>query len=344
VLGAAEPYPFPHRLADLNPMKHLPILTVLCAAALFAPVARAADPIKHDFVAIDEGLNTLLRVNENNPSGDWTIKIGRAHPRDMQLVGGGRILISHDVGYTEYDLATGKTLEEVTSMKNVSSARRLANGNTLVAYAVEKQAMGVFVVELDPSHAVVHQTVYPGDYVRLMRETTKGTFLYGMDNCIKESDGQGKFIWQAAIPGFSHAWKALRLPNGNTLASSGYGSLNHKDSGPNANAFMVEIAPDGSIARKYGAQADVPAAIHPFFYADFQLLANGDVVVANWQGHGPKHGTSGVQVLEYNPAGAIVWQWSDQPRISSIQGVLVLDGLDPAVLHDERNAVMEPLK
>jgi len=325
-------------------MKSLPLFTLLCLISGFAPATRAADPIKHEFVAIDEGLNTLLYVNENNPAKNWIVKIGRAHPRDMQLVGGGRILISHDVGYTEYDLTDGKVLDAVTSMKNVSSARRLPNGNTLVAYAVEKQAMGVFVVELDPSHAVVHQTVYPGDYVRLMRETTKGTFLFGMNDCIKEGDGQGKFIWQAAIPNFRHAWKALRLPNGNTLASSGYGSLNQTDSGPNANAFMVEIAPDGSIVRKFGDQAHVPAEIHPFFFADFQLLSNGDVVVANWQGHGPKHGTSGVQLLEFDPSGAIVWRWSDQPHISSIQGVLVMDGLDPAVLHDERNGVMEPLK
>jgi hypothetical protein len=39
----------------------------------------------------------------------------------------------------------------------------------------------------------------------------------------------------------------------------------------------------------------------------------------------------------------VVWQWSDAARISSLQGVLVLDGLDVAVLHDERSGVMAPL-
>jgi len=29
--------------------------------------------------------------------------------------------------------------------------------------------------------------------------------------------------------------------------------------------------------------------------------------------------------------------------LSSLQGVLVLDGLDPSKLYDERNGVMEPL-
>ena len=47
--------------------------------------------------------------------------------------------------------------------------------------------------------------------------------------------------------------------------------------------------------------------------------------------------------MEFDQAGAIAWQWSDATRISSLQGVLVLDGLDRALLHDERNGVMAPL-
>lgn len=48
------------------------------------------------------------------------------------------------------------------------------------------------------------------------------------------------------------------------------------------------------------------------------------------------------QLLEFDPAGGIVCSWSDSTRISSLQGVLVLDGLDPAVLHDECQGVMLP--
>ena len=44
-----------------------------------------------------------------------------------------------------------------------------------------------------------------------------------------------------------------------------------------------------------------------------------------------------------NPAGEIVWCWSNPDLISSLQGVLVLDGLDPARLHDERDGVMKPM-
>jgi len=148
---------------------------------------------------------------------------------------------------------------------------------------------------------------------------------------IREGDRSGKILHEWTVPGFKHAWKALRLPNGHMVASAGYG------------AFMVELDENGAIIRKFGAKGETPAAVNTNFYAMFQLLPNGDFVVANWQNHGPGHGASGVQMLEFDPTGKIVWQWSEASIISSLQGVLVLDGLDLSKLHDERNGVMAPL-
>jgi hypothetical protein len=144
-------------------------------------------------------------------------------------------------------------------------------------------------------------------------------------------DTAGATKWEAAVDKFGHAWKAVRLPNGNTLASAGYGG------------FMVELDSTGKVIRKFGGKDQTPAAVNASFFATFQLLPNGDVVVANWQGHGPGHGASGVQLVEFDKTGALVWQWSKADVISSLQGVLVLDNLNTAVLHDERNGVMEPL-
>ena len=59
-------------------------------------------------------------------------------------------------------------------------------------------------------------------------------------------------------------------------------------------------------------------------------------MVCNWQGHGASNGGSGTQILEYTPAGKLVWKWQqDATKFSSIQGVIVLDGLDLNVLHIE---------
>jgi hypothetical protein len=305
-------------------------LATVLAVGLSLPVLRA-DGIRHDFIAVDEGLQNVLRVNQLEPGHDWITPVGHARPRDLQLIGAGRLLVSHEKGYEEIDLATGHRELDVATYSNVSSARRLENGNTLLAYAVEGKPMGVYVVELDRQLHEVGMTTYPGDYVRLMRQTDRGTFLFGMNDRIAEGDGKGTFTWTARAAGFRHAWKALRLPNGDILASGGYG------------AFMVEFNSDGKIVRRFGEAGTVPAEVHPYFYGTFQLLPNGDIIVGNWQGHGPGHAASGVQILEFAPNDSIVWQWSDRTKVSSIQGVLVLDGLDTSRLHDERSGLMQPL-
>ncbi len=305
------------------------LLFTLCFVAA-TPLNAAS--IKHNFIAIDEGLGNLLHIDERDSSRNWIVPIGRPQARDMRLVGGNRILIGHNNGYSEFDLATGKLLTEVSSFSGVTSVRRLPNGNTLIGGVNLDGSAGVVVLETDSKNTVLHKTVYPGNYVRLIRQTPQDTFLMGCDTLIKEGDGKGAFIWEAQVDQFRHAWKAVRLPGGNTLASAGYG------------AFMVELDRAGKVVRKFGQKGAVPEAVNPNFYATFQLMPNGDVVLANWQGHGPGHGSSGIQLLEYNKKGKIVWQWSKPEKISSLQGILVLDKLDTRVLHDERNGVMKPLK
>src|SRR5580658_5079985 len=108
-----------------------------------------ADALRHDFIAVDEGLQQILRVDQLEPGHDWIVPVGHARPRDLQLIGRGLLLLSHEKGYEEIDLATGHIVLDVASYSNVSSARRLENGDTLIAYAVEGKPMGVFVAELN---------------------------------------------------------------------------------------------------------------------------------------------------------------------------------------------------
>ncbi len=333
-------------------MKTTALRRLIMVSACLVVAAVRADPIKHDFLAIDEGLSNLMRVDEKEPKKNWLVHIGKAHPRDMQLVGAGKLLISHDKGYSEYDVHTGLLLKDISLYHDVSSVRRLANGHTLVIgldFDQVKKNKGdnplgdptgrhVIFAEFDARDHLVSRTAYVGDYVRLVRETAKGTYLCSCNTLFREGDGNGGWIREIPVEGFTHAWKAIRLSNGDTLMSAGYGTSLKQGS-----TFMAEVDAAGKIIRRFGAAADVPAGVHPYFYATFQLLPNGDVVVANWQGHGAGHNDSGVQILEFDPKGAIVWEWSDRAFVSSVQAVLVLDGLNPDLLHDERNGVMEPL-
>ncbi len=290
------------------------------------------ETIRHEFLAIDEGLAQLLHIDENDPSKDWIVPTGHPAARDMQLIGNGRVLIGHHHGWSEFEIATGRVLAEVAAYEGVTAVRRQPDGHTVVAGVDIAGASGVVVLELDETKTEIRRAIYQGDYVRLIRQTGEGTLLMSCNDRIREGDREGNYLREYPVEGFFHAWKSLRLPNGNLIVSAGYG------------AFMVELDAAGTIVRKFGGKDQVAEAVNPFFYAMFQLLPDGHIVVANWQGHGEGFGESGVQMLEFDETGKIAWQWSDSARISSLQGVLVLDGLDTEVLHDERNGVMAPVR
>lgn len=287
--------------------------------------------IQHRFVAIDEGHATLLHVDECDQAKNWLVPIGQPAARDLQLVGGNRILIGHHHGYTEFDLRLGRVVKEFAALEGVTAARRQPNGHTLIAGVNLAGETGVVVLELDENDKEVHRALFGGDYIRLIRQTAQGTYLMSCNDRIREGSPDGKYLRDFPVEGFYHAWKALRRPNGNLIVTAGYG------------AFVVELTATGQVVRKFGGKDQVPESVRPFFYAMFQLLPNGHIVLANWQGHGPGFGRSGIQLLEFDGAGEIVWHWSKPDLISSLQGVLVLDGLDTTRWHDERNGVMQPM-
>ena len=288
-------------------------------------------PIRHRFLAIDEGLGMLLHVDERASARDWCVPIGQPQARDIQLVGGNRVLIGHHHGYTEFDLATGAMVRAFTGLEGVTAVRRQPDGTTLVAGVNLAGKVGVAVLALDPADRIVRRAEYPGDYVRLIRQTAAGVFLMCCNDRIREGWPEGGYRHEFPVEGFYHAWKAVALADGHLVVSAGYG------------AFLVELDAVGGVVRRFGGKSDVPPEVNPFFYAMFQVLPNGHVVVANWQGHGPGHGASGIQLLEFDSVGRIAWSWSEAARISSLQGVLVLDGLDANQLHDELNGTMQPV-
>jgi hypothetical protein len=111
-----------------------------------------------------------------------------------------------------------------------------------------------------------------------------------------------------------HAWEALRLASGDVLVATGY-------------AASLEV---------FGADQQLKQTItggegvNPYFFADVQVMpGGGSYVVANWQGHGTGLGAMGLQVVEYDTAGKLIWSWKqDASFVSSLQQVVVLDALD----------------
>jgi len=287
---------------------------------------------KHIFLLRDEGLSQLSYEDTDNPVNSWYVTVPPG--RDLQLVGNGRVLIGTGNGYEEYEIKTGRKVFALTKFEGTIAARRLRNGHTLLVGLNWHDKQGIVLVEVDGQGAIRHETVYPGfTYVRLVRETTSGTYLITANTIVFEGNADGEILWKAQLAGpeKQNAWQAVRISNGRTIVSSGYGR-------------NIRI-----LGEKNGEQLGAisgPEDVNPHFYAGMQILENGNIVVTNWQAHGPGHGDSGVQLLEYTPAGELVWSWHQNPlKYSSLQGVIALDGLDINQLHVENeNGILAPAR
>lgn len=307
----------------------LPVLFSNCHTAKQATGKAAAHP--QHLLLRDEGRSQLSYEDLGNPANNWYLPVPAG--RDLQLAGHGRVLLGTGYGYEEREIATGKLVAELNDFPGTVCARRLRNGNTLLAGINWQGKQGIVLIEAGARGEIKNMIVYPGfDYVRLVRQTVDGNFLVTAGKTVFEGRPDGSIVWQAAITGSAkpNAWQALRLRNGNTLVSTGY-----------AKNFQV-FDRSGKLLDTISG----PAAVNPHFFAGFQVLANGNYAVTNWQGHGPSLGASGVQVLEYTPAGKLAWSWKqDAAKHSSLQGIIVLDGLDTQLLHaEDADGKLAPVK
>lgn len=279
----------------------------------------------------DEGLSQLSFINLADSSANWYMPVPNG--RDMQLVGNNRVLIGTNNGFEERDLNNGTLLTAQSGFPGTVSARRLRNGHTMLVGLNWQAQKGIVLLEVDNAGAELQRVVYPGfSYVRLLRETPAGNFLITSNDTVFEGNRRGEIIWLAKIASQKqpHAWQPLRLADGTTLVSGGYAG--------NLQLFSA----DGKLVRTITGPDDVL----PNFYAGYQRMANGNVMVINWQGHGPNMGAKGHQLLQYTMDGKLVWSWKQDPRhFSSLHAVIVLDGLDPAYLHvEDENGMLAPVK
>jgi hypothetical protein len=122
---------------------------------------------------------------------------------------------------------------------------------------------------------------------------------------VVEVDSGWNIIQQWKVAG--NLFKAIRLANGNILLSSGPGAR-----------YLKELHPQGEVVREIRGDQLAEGS-----FSGFHLQPNGNVVVANWLGHGPDH--DGTVLVEYDRNGKIVWRYG---RLhASFVEVIVLDGM-----------------
>jgi hypothetical protein len=288
-------------------------------------------------ILVDEG-NTRIHLADLQSTGSiWTKQFTSF--RDIQLVGDDRLAVSTLEGYVELDLKTGATKKEFTGLTGIETLRRLPNGNTVFGGNSDG---GITLQELDSKDAPVpgHKMTFIGSSygpLRLLRRTPQGTFLIGFgseDKQLAEVNWDKQVVWQMDLPNAKHTYQGLRLPDNTIAVAAGYAAA----------IYILDPVAKKVLTTIGGPNQPNASTIHPNFYAGFQVLPNGHFVVTNWQNHGGGHGGEGIQLLEYDSSGSLVWQWKQDPNlVSSLHGVLVLDGLDTTKLHDDVNGVLGPV-
>jgi hypothetical protein len=286
-------------------------------------------PDKRKMLLRDEGDPHVVMIDlAKTPALQWKTVAGGPWARSMQLIGNNQILGGRNDGYEVFDYTTGNILKIVNTFANTQSAYRMANGETMLTKS------GTVLTFLDKNDTPTHQISYPGfGFVRMVRPTRNGTFLIPSDTTLFEGDAAGKVLWtaQGAEWGYIHEALLLGPPvggglwhDGDTLLCTAFGS-----------SCDVVDQVTHLVTFRYGTKRMPNAAtIHPNFFAEFEILPNGNIITSNWQGHGVGNGNSGIQVIEFNPAGDVVWFYKQDPTVfSSIEGVMVLDGKDPRYLH-----------
>jgi len=265
------------------------------------------------FLGIDEGRQNLLLGDTRQGSLLW-MKSLREYPtaRAMQALEHGAVLIGYDQGYLTVNPRDGEILHDCRRWKGITSASRLADGTTLLTGLDLEGNQGVCVLTLDKDDVLIHTAVRPGDYVRLMTPVKSGSYLLSVNDHICETDRELSRVKDLEAEGFLHAWQSYRYENGQTLVSAGYGG------------FLALFSSQGCLLKTFGGKGDVPEEVNPHFYASLRIAEDGNILVANWQGHGSENGHKGRQLVCFSPEGAYLTSWSFPDEVSSLQGLLLL--------------------
>ncbi len=284
---------------------------------------------KHTLYMVDNGLNKLLFLNQKDPSKNWKVSIP-AGSRDLQLVANNKILVSHGNGAAEYDRTTGVKGWSISTYSGVSTAQRLANGNTLIGWSTAASGSTpakVILSEVNSADAEVKRvTINNITTFRLARRLSNGnTLITGdlngdMKFKVFEVNASGAIVWQQLLYG-GKGYVATRLANGETRASMGpVGALYEPGKDDNK---VLQLSATGAIVKYWGGMTNHPNAELRKFSGFSVVPSNGNIIVANWLGDG-NIGT-GPHAVEFDANNKLVWSWKDFSAAQTITNLLVIE-------------------
>lgn len=257
-----------------------------------------------------------------NEDGSEAWKADRPAARDGFVLDNGRILIAWQDEVVEYATRDkNKVLfrYKLSSVnREIATAVRLANGNTLIAelgpepklIEVSNENQVVTSISLQPETDNAHMQT------RMARPLKNGNYLvpHLLAFGVKEYSPDGKVLNTLRTdldelggrPAENWPFTAVRLDNGHTVVSLTHGNK------------VVEFDANGKVAWKV-TNEDFPL-IKPFDDpCGMQVLPNGNIVVTSY------HAEKGIKVFEISREKKIVWKYDGPHRAHGIQ-VLTTNG------------------
>ncbi len=306
--------------------------TIALSVGLAMAALAKGDEIKHRFLVSDFMHHAVHYVDQTDQSKNWTLTLSEL-AMDLQLVGDNRLLCNRGNGFDVYDLATRQKVDSFQSeaVKEIRTVRRLADGRTFLG----SQTGTVYEFDAQKNLTATYAMPKAAKYVRMMRFTPKGTLLLAADDGAYEVslekglEPEKRLVRKFALPRPRNAYMALYAPDGKLLLSGGY-----------SKGFYTFDA-EGKLL-KYTVLKQ-PEGLNNYFYAGFQILKNGHIVLSNWTGHSEKDFKPGLKIVELDQDHNMVWSWNEAYG-GTVNNLIVLDGLDTAVLNDDASGVLGPAK
>lgn len=265
------------------------------------------------FVACDLNNACIVRTDASGAIV-WSLKADKVH--DVWELPGGGILYAHPSEIVEIDAQKKVTWTwKAPAGQSLHTCQPLANGNILTA---TQSATATRILEITRAGTIALDITTPtrAKEIRLCRKTGTGTYLLAARGSAQvwELDATGRQIRTITVPG--NVYLAVRLPGGDTMISCG-------DTG-----HLLRVDAQERITWDLGP-TDLPG-IPLRFVAGFQVLANGNVILCNWGGHG--HLRKQAQIVEVTPDKRVVWALHDWERFSTPAHVQVAEDVPVTAL------------
>ena len=269
-------------------MKHHHLIFLL-SASLCAVSPNSIQAEGHRVITQGKG---KLAIVEKDGEISWEMPWGGIH--DIHVLENGHILVQQDMKrVVEIDPETKSIVWKYDSSESESNRGKrvevhafqpLENGNLMIAESGPGR-----LIEVDRDGGIVKELKLKLDKpnahsdTRLVRKLASGHYLvcHENDRTCREYDGEGEVVWEYQVPLFGKEEKgghgldafgnrlfgAIRLPNGNTLISTGNGHS------------VIEVTPEKEIVWKI-EQDDLPG-IRLAWVTTLELLPNGNYMIGN---------------------------------------------------------------